>query len=107
MPLDPQLAALLKTIGNRPPPAGLTTLRATLEANAIALPGRKVDVADVRNIELQGPHGPINARLYKPRGRYTPPLTVYYHGGGALLPARSIPATVSVAKWPPMPTQPY
>jgi acetyl esterase len=82
MPLDPQLAALLKTIGNRPPPAGLNSLRATLEANAVALPGRKVDVADVRNIELQGPNGPINARLYKPRSRYTLPLTVYYHGGG-------------------------
>jgi acetyl esterase len=105
MPLDPQLAALLKTIGNRPPPAGLNSLRATLEANAVALPGRKVDVADVRNIELQGPNGPINARLYKPRSRYTLPLTVYYHGG-ALLPARSTPTTVSVAKWPPMPTQP-
>jgi acetyl esterase len=82
MPLDPQLATLLKTAGNQPPPAGLYSLRATLEANAVALPGRKVDVAEARNIELQGPNGPINARLYKPRGMSTPPLTVYYHGGG-------------------------
>jgi acetyl esterase len=82
MPLDPQLAALLKTTANQPPPGGLNSLRATLEANAVALPGRKVDVTDVRNIELQGPNGPVNARLYKPRGISTPPLTVFYHGGG-------------------------
>lgn len=82
MPLDPQLAALLKNAGNQPPPAGLNGLRAKLEANAVALPGRDVDVADVRNIELKGPNGPIAARLYKPRGVATPPLTVYFHGGG-------------------------
>jgi acetyl esterase len=82
MPLDPQLAALLKTTANQPPPGGLNSLRATLEANAVALPGRKVDVTNVRNIELQGPNGPVNARLYKPRGTSTPPLTVFYHGGG-------------------------
>lgn len=82
MPLDPQLAALLETAGNQPAPAGLNDLRARLEANAVALPGREVEVKSVVTIELQGIHGPINARLYKPRGVSTPPLTVFYHGGG-------------------------
>ena len=82
MPLDPQLAALLKTAGNQPPPAGLNDLRARLEANAVALPGRDVDLGKARTIEFQGPNGPIAARLYKPRGLSKPPLTVYYHGGG-------------------------
>ncbi|KTB79601.1 hypothetical protein AO069_27090 [Pseudomonas syringae pv. syringae PD2774] len=82
MPLDAQLADLLRTTENKAPPAGLNGLRAKLEANAIALPGRKVNVSNVRNIELRGPEGPIAARLYKPHGDATPPLTVYFHGGG-------------------------
>jgi acetyl esterase len=82
MPLDPQLAALLKTTENQPAPDGLKGLRARLEANAVALPGRKVEVKSVVTIELQGAHGPIPARLYKPRSISIPPLTVFYHGGG-------------------------
>lgn len=82
MPLDPQIAALLKTMENQSPPSGLNGLRAKLEANAVALPGREVDLNDVRNIEFQGPKGPISARFYKPGGDATPPMTVFFHGGG-------------------------
>ena len=82
MPLDPQLAALLKRTENQPKPEGLVGLRAMLEANAVALPGRDVELATVRHIEIQGPVGTIAARLYKPRGVSSPPLTVFFHGGG-------------------------
>ena len=36
-----------------------------------------------RDIELDGPAGPIRARLYRPAGLATPaPTLVFYHGGG-------------------------
>lgn len=82
MPLDPQLAALLKRTENQPKPEGLVGLRAMLEANAIALPGRDTEPTLVRHIEIQGAGRPIAARLYRPRGVSRPPLTVFYHGGG-------------------------
>jgi acetyl esterase len=82
MPLDPQLAAMLKMMNEQPQAAGLDELRKGLEANAVAIPGRQVQLRDVRTIELQGPNGPISARLYKPCGNLVAPLTVYYHGGG-------------------------
>jgi acetyl esterase len=43
------------------------------------------DVAEVRELQCDGPHGPIPLRLVRPRGApadATLPVLVYYHGGG-------------------------
>jgi acetyl esterase len=42
-------------------------------------------LASVRDLTAQGPHGPIPLRLYRPLGSWpvqTLPVLVYYHGGG-------------------------
>lgn len=43
------------------------------------------EVAEVRELSAQGPHGPIPMRLYRPLGSNAAtalPVLVYYHGGG-------------------------
>jgi acetyl esterase len=43
------------------------------------------DVAEVRELQCDGPHGPIPLRLVRPKGApadATLPVLVYYHGGG-------------------------
>ena len=43
------------------------------------------EVAEVRELQAEGPHGPIPLRLVRPRGAgsaATLPVLVYYHGGG-------------------------
>ena len=43
------------------------------------------EVAEVRDLEIDGPHGPIPIRLIRPRGAPAGealPALVYYHGGG-------------------------
>ena len=43
-------------------------------------------VAEIRNFSIDGPHGPIPVRLYRPAQATTAaPLLVYYHGGGWVL----------------------
>jgi len=43
------------------------------------------EVAEVRELKAEGPHGPIPLRLYRPLGAQPAdllPVLVYYHGGG-------------------------
>ncbi len=45
--------------------------------------GDPVPVGEIRNFEIDGPHGTIPVRLYRPeRPKPDSPLLVYYHGGG-------------------------
>jgi acetyl esterase len=68
--------------------------------------GAEIEVGEVSDLLIPGPAGEIPARLYTPRGEGTPPLVVYFHGGGHVIGdlethdqpcrylAREIPAAV-------------
>ena len=46
------------------------------------------DVAEVRELQSSGPHGPIPLRMYRPAGAKVDavlPVLVYYHGGGFVI----------------------
>jgi acetyl esterase len=59
--------------------------RAGHEAETINLSGPGEEVAEVRDLEIPAPAGPIPARLYRPEGDGPLPLVVYLHGGGWML----------------------
>ena len=59
--------------------------RAGHEAETINLSGPGEEVAEVRDLEIPAPAGPIPARLYRPQGDGPLPLVVYLHGGGWML----------------------
>ena len=56
--------------------------RAGHEAETEQMSGPGEPVAEVRDIELEGPGGPIPVRVYRPEGDAPLPLVVYLHGGG-------------------------
>jgi acetyl esterase len=57
--------------------------RAKIEHDARVFTGPRVEVADVRNLEIEGAAGLLPARLYAGQGaRARSPLLVYFHGGG-------------------------
>jgi len=90
--LHPQAQALLDLIAERGLPE-IHTL-APVDARAFYRDRRGFtqpaapDVASVRELQCDGPHGPIALRLYRPRVRAGAsdakplPVLVYYHGGG-------------------------
>lgn len=82
MPVDPHLRELLLQLAAAPQPTDLTQMRAMVEANARRAPTRPVPVAAVRDLIVDGSDGPLPARLYRPDTPGTPPLTVFFHGGG-------------------------
>jgi len=46
----------------------------------------KVGLADVRDLMIPGPNGPIAVRIYRPiESKEALPITVFYHGGGFVL----------------------
>lgn len=86
--LHPQARALLDFIEARgiPPthtlsPADARAFYRERRATTQPLPA---DVAEVRDLSADGPHGPIPVRLYRPLGSGAGPLPVlvYFHGGG-------------------------
>jgi acetyl esterase len=91
--LHPQARALIDLIAQRglPPMHTLTPVEARAfyrERRALTQPPAP-DVGEVRELQADGPHGPIPLRLYRPRaGSERPdataasPVLVYYHGGG-------------------------
>jgi acetyl esterase len=57
--------------------------RAKAERDARVLVGRRIDVVEVREVEVAGGSGRLAARLYVGRGAASAsPLLVYFHGGG-------------------------
>jgi acetyl esterase len=56
--------------------------RAGHEAETKQMSGPGEPVHEVRDIEIEGPGGPIPVRVYRPEGDPTLPLVVYLHGGG-------------------------
>ncbi len=87
MPLDPQAGALLEQMrGMGAPPLHTLSVpdaRQLLE-RLRALAGEPERVAHVEDRTVPGPAGDIPVRYYRPAGA-TPPLLVYFHGGGWVL----------------------
>src|SRR5690349_18293225 len=71
----------LDEVSKFPPLHNLTPeeMRKVVVANAIS---ESFQLASVENIELQGPHGPIPIRIYRPTTAKELPILLFYHGGG-------------------------
>jgi acetyl esterase len=86
MPLDPDAEILLEMVraANRP---SFETVGAA-EARPLFNAGRKVlapdpmPVAELRDLAIPGPGGPIPARLYRAAASGILPVLVFFHGGG-------------------------
>jgi acetyl esterase len=86
MPLDHDAGILLEMIraANRP---AFETVGAA-EARQLFMAGRKVlapdpmPVAELRDLAIPGPGGPIPARLYRAAASGVLPVLVFFHGGG-------------------------
>jgi acetyl esterase len=85
MPLNPQVDALLQFMAEMPPMDFATATPADIRAvfdnpMPLAAPPPMARVEDI-SISLEGRN--LDARLYVPEeAEETPPLTLYYHGGG-------------------------
>lgn len=86
--LHPQARALLDFIEARgiPPTHTLSPAdaRAFYRERRVTTQPLPAEVAEVRDLAADGPHGTIPVRLYRPLGSGAGPLPVlvYYHGGG-------------------------
>ncbi|HSN34517.1 MAG TPA: alpha/beta hydrolase [Ideonella sp.] len=87
--LHPQARALLELMVERgvPPTHTLTPAeaRALYRDRRLYTQPTPPEVAEVRSLEAEGPHGPIPLRLVRPKGAGSGaplPVLVYYHGGG-------------------------
>jgi acetyl esterase len=58
--------------------------RRTWKVEMAPLAGKKLPVAEAKDLSLPGPAGPLAFRLYRPEsaGATKPPLLIYLHGGG-------------------------
>ncbi len=87
--LHPQARAMLKLIeDNKMPPTHTLAPEAArkmyLERRFFSQPAAP-EMGEVRNLQADGPQGPIALRLYRPAGSRAGevlPALVYYHGGG-------------------------
>ncbi len=86
MPLDPEVAAVLKQMeeAGGPPLAEISPdMARSAFAGLVALQGEPEAVAEVQNLEVAGAAGPIPVRVYRPDGAPRPaPVLYYIHGGG-------------------------
>jgi len=90
--LNPHVKALLNLIEQRaiPPLHTLPPAQARVlyrERKNLTQPAPP-DVAEVRELQSCGPHGPIPLRMYRPAGAKVDavlPVLVYYHGGGFVI----------------------
>ncbi len=85
MPLNPQIEALLAMMAQAPAVdfAAATPQEVRASYDQSMMVGAPPAVARVENLDLDLEGRTIKARLYVPEGAGdTPPLTLYYHGGG-------------------------
>lgn len=85
MPLNPQIAALLEMMAQAPQidfaTVSVSEVRAAYDQSMQV--GVPPAVGSVREVSVALDGRTISARLYMPEGTEgTPPLTLYYHGGG-------------------------
>lgn len=65
-----------------PDPLEATAMRAVMNN---PFPSAPIEIAEVRDVTVDGGAGPIAARLYHPRPGETLPVAVLFHGGGWVL----------------------
>src|SRR3989442_12248697 len=98
MPLDPDAQTLLDMVKEANRPAFETVTPA--EARALFMAGRPVlapepmPVAELRDLAIPGPAGPIPARPYRPSSGGTLPALVFFHCGGRGVGGIQSPDTV-------------
>ncbi len=85
--LDPQAKALLDLMAERgvPPTHTLTPQQArqAYRERRFFTQREPRPMAEVRELQAPGPHGPVPLRLFRPEAAARPaPVLVYYHGGG-------------------------
>lgn len=86
MPLDPDIALILRGLESAPPMESLTI--DALRASMVFPPSeRRTAVGEVRDIDISAGPLTIPARLYKPRAGdlAAKGLLVYFHGGGFVM----------------------
>jgi acetyl esterase len=95
--LDPGIQLALRTAELRGAPTGVglphsnpepSEVRARVRREALVFSLIKTDVGDVRELEIGGADGPLRARHYRPphsSASETPPLLVFFHGGGFVI----------------------
>ena len=89
MPIDPDLARLLELSrqAGYPPFEAMTprTARSAYSASIAALETAPLEVASVRDLTIEGPGGPLPARIYRGLGTAADarlPCLLFLHGGG-------------------------
>jgi acetyl esterase len=83
--VDSAIQRLLDTVFNLPPipgPPDIVRLRAAALAAPALLGGEPESLASIRDANVQGAHGTIAVRVYRPASTHALPLMVYAHGGG-------------------------
>lgn len=89
--IDPDAAKVLATLRtlNRPAMESLTPEqgRAAFRAMREAMKQPQPEMAEVRDLSVAGPAGPVPVRLYRSHGAGSgaSPVMVFYHGGGWVL----------------------
>jgi acetyl esterase len=86
MDMHPQLAAMIAKAAGAPPLASVPV--ATIRAGDVArydfgLP--KEPVAGTEDRVIDGSHGPIPIRIYRPEGAGPHPITMFFHGSGFVI----------------------
>lgn len=81
MMMPEQTKAFLEEAAKFPPLHVLTPeeIRKAVIATVIS---ETYELADTNTIELNGPHGPFAARLYRPSNENSLPVILFFHGGG-------------------------
>jgi acetyl esterase len=86
VPLDPQADAMLKQMEADGVPdiseMSVPQARMFLEQAFANMVPNPEPMAEVRDFTVPGPAGRLPVRLYKPEDSATPPLVVFFHGGG-------------------------
>ena len=86
MPLDPDAEILLEMIraANRPAfeTVGAAEARQLFKAGRQVLAPEPMPIAELRDLAIPGPGGPIPARLYRAAASGVLPVLVFFHGGG-------------------------
>jgi acetyl esterase len=84
--LDPRVQAVLDGMLAAPGAAAhllpIDQLRAIHATAAARLGGTGPEVAEVRDLEVPGPAGPLRLRAYRPEAGGPLPIVVWIHGGG-------------------------
>jgi len=81
---DPQTRAYLERLAadTSPKPATVAEARQAMLDTALERSGPPEPVAAVRDVVIDGPGGPLPARVYAPTAAPAPGVCLYLHGGG-------------------------